>query len=76
MPRSDARKYGPGSSELLELRVCLRCFLISLAHELTPPNGTDRVRTCIQVGKKGNTCRAGGAIAKNAGTLRRQVEKT
>ncbi|KAH9992919.1 hypothetical protein BJV77DRAFT_1000725 [Russula vinacea] len=43
--------------------------LIHLAHGLTLPNGTDRVRICLQVGKNRGTL-VGGAIAKGAGILR------
>ena len=43
--------------------------LIHLTHGLTLPNGTDRVRICLQVGKNRGTL-VGGAIANGAGILR------
>jgi hypothetical protein len=42
-----------------------------LVHELTLPNGTDRVRICLQVGKKGGTLFR-GITAKGVGVLREE----
>jgi len=50
-------------------RACVLSLSSHLAHGFTPPNGTDRVCTCLQVGKKRGTFVC-GAIMNDAGTFK------